>query len=54
MREASELVDELLHQALAEHRFGRVEVVLQDGVPTLVREERVHKIGEKHLRDQAA
>jgi hypothetical protein len=54
MREASELVDELLHQALAEHRYGSLHVQIQDGVPCLVREERVHKIGEKLERDEAA
>ncbi len=51
MREASELVAELLRQALAGHRFGRLEVILQDGVPTYVREERIHKICQRQDRD---
>jgi hypothetical protein len=45
-RDALELVDELLQQFLRERRYGRIEIVLQDGTPRFVREERVHKFDE--------
>ncbi len=44
-RDAIELVDRLLGQAMIERRYGRLELVYQDGVPTYVREERMHKFG---------
>ena len=44
-REALELVGKLLTQALFTRQYGRLEVVLQDGAPSIVREERIHKIG---------
>ena len=53
-RDASELVDDLLTQALLERRYGKIKVKLQDGVPSYVREERVHKISPKPDGDQAA
>ncbi len=44
-RDALALIDRLLRQAMTERRFGRLELVFQDGVPQYVREERIHKIG---------
>ena len=43
-RDAIALVDRLLWQAMIERRHGRLELVFQDGVPSYVREERIHKL----------
>ncbi len=53
-RDALELVDRLMRQAMNERRYGRLELVFQDGIPQYVREERVHKIGRPSDASAAA
>ncbi len=44
-RDTVELVDRLLREVMFERRFGRLEVVFQDGIVDRVVESKIYKIG---------
>jgi hypothetical protein len=52
--EALELADRLLRAAMMQRAFGRLEICFADGLVTLVREERTHKIGQSPAAERAA